>query len=201
VRLQQFLEHSPTTEAILDGDRWEQLRRTMSGPDGQLVKGKEIEALVKPVGVVQGASDVTFHRDCHMGRHPYGCSGTTVGISVTSGSPENGRLRVAAGSHRVHLPTQIAQTDPYLPVVAVSTEPGDLTVHLSCTLHEAAPPKVQERRVMYAGFSLTPRDGDGDGGAHLARNREEIPDLLLSPDAPVSTGDAWGNQESTTVGG
>ena len=201
VRLQQFLEHSPTTVSILDGDRWEQLRQTLSGPDGQLVKGKEIEALVKPVGVVQGASDVTFHRDCHMGRHPYGCSGATVGISVTSGTPDNGRLRVAAGSHRVAMPVEIAKNDPYLPIVAVSTEPGDLTVHLSCTLHEAAPPKVQERRVMYAGFSLVPREGDGDGGAHLSKNREEIPDLLLKADAPISTADAWGDQESTTVGG
>lgn len=199
VRLQQFLEHSPTTAAILDGDRWDQLRRTMSGPDGRLVNGKEIEALVKPVGVVQGASDVTFHRDCHMGRHPYGCSGTTVGISVTSGSPENGRLRVVAGSHRVAIPVEVAKNDPYLPVVAVSTEPGDLTVHLSCTLHEAAPPKAQERRVMYAGFSLTPREGDGDGGAHLSRNREEIPDLLLKTEAPIAAG-AWGDQETTSVG-
>lgn len=190
VRLQEFLDHSPTTAAILDGDVWEHLRRTMSGPDGELVRGKEIEALVKPVGVVQGASDVTFHRDCHMGRHPYGCSGTTVGISVTSGSPENGRLRVAAGSHRVAMPVEIAKHDPYLPIVAVSTEPGDLTVHLSCTLHEAAPPKVAERRVMYAGFSLTPREGDGDGGAHLSRNREEIPDLLLREGAPTAA-EAW----------
>jgi hypothetical protein len=200
VRLQQFLEHSPTTEAILDGDRWGQLRRTLSGDDGRLVKGKEIEALVKPVGVVQGASDVTFHRDCHMGRHPYGCSGTTVGISVTSGSPENGRLRVAAGSHRVAMPVQIAQTDPYLPVVAVSTEPGDLTVHLSCTLHEAAPPQQRERRVMYAGFSLTPRPGDDDGGAHLRDEREEIPDLLLREGAPTAA-DAWGDRAVTTVEG
>src|SRR5690606_15950978 len=177
----------------------EQLRSTLSGPDGRLVKGKEIEALVKPVGVVQGASDVTFHRDCHMGRHPYNCCGTTVGISVTSGTRENGRLRVAAGSHRVAMPVEVAKSDPYLPVVAVSTEPGDLTVHLGCTLHEAAPPKVQERRVMYAGFSLEPRADDGDGGAHLSRNREEIPDLLLREVRPIAA-DAWCDQSTTTVG-
>jgi hypothetical protein len=190
VRLQEFLGHSPTTEAILEGEVWEHLRRVLSGDDVELVRGKEIEALVKPVGIVQGASDVTFHRDCHLGRHPYGCSGTTIGISVTSGTPENGRLRVAAGSHRVAMPVEVAKHDPYLPVVAVSTEPGDLTVHLSCTLHEAAPPQRQERRVMYAGFSLAPRPGDDDGGAHLARNREEIPDLLLQEGAPTAA-DAW----------
>ena len=30
VRLQEFLEHSPTTVAMLEGDRWEQLRRTIA---------------------------------------------------------------------------------------------------------------------------------------------------------------------------
>jgi Phytanoyl-CoA dioxygenase (PhyH) len=180
VRLQEFLEHSPTTADILTGARWNQLRQTLAGDD-DLVDGSSLEALIKPVGVVQGASDVTFHRDCHLGRHPYGCSGTTVGISVTGSDETNGRLRVAAGSHRVAMPVLIAQTEPYLPVVAMSTEPGDLTVHLSCTLHEADPPKVAERKVMYTGFSLAPRPGDGgERSRQLSEQREQIPDLLLS---------------------
>src|SRR4029453_9792756 len=141
-RLPAFLGHSPSTDAMLEGDRWEQLRRTIQGDD-ELVASKSIEALIKPVGVVRGASDVTFHRDCHLGRHPYGCSGATVGVSVSSSSDANGRLRVAAGS----------------------TEPGDLTVHLSCTLHEAQPPKTEARKVMYAGFSLAPRSADDGTGA------------------------------------
>jgi hypothetical protein len=191
VRLQEFLEHSLTTVAILEGDRWEQLRRTLSADD-ELVHSKAIEALIKPVGVVQGASDVTFHRDCHLGRHPYGCSGTTIGISVTGGSAANGRLRVAAGSHRVAMPVEIARHDPYLPIVAVTTEPGDLTVHLSCTLHEAAPPKTDERKVMYAGFGLAPREGDlPDGSQALREIREKAPKLLLTAGAPTAE-DAWG---------
>ena len=117
VRLQDFLPHSPTTAAILDGPVWEQLRVTLSGEHDELLRGKAIEALIKPVGVVRGASDVTFHRDCHLGRHPYTCSGATVGISVTGSSEANGRLRVCAGSHRVVMPVEIAKYDPYLPVV------------------------------------------------------------------------------------
>ena len=194
VRLQQFVEHSPTTMAMLAGDRWEQLRRTIAADD-DLIHGKDIEALIKPVGVVQGASDVTFHRDCHLGRHPYGCSGTTVGVSVTGGSAANGRLRVAAGSHRVAMPVEIARFDPYLPIIAVTTEPGDLTVHLSCTLHEAAPPKTDERKVMYAGFGLAPREGDlPDGSQALREIREKAPKLLLTAGAPTAA-DAWAEQE------
>lgn len=196
VRLQEFLEHSPTTVAILEGDRWEQVRRTLSADD-ELVHSKAIEALIKPVGVVQGASDVTFHRDCHLGRHPYGCSGTTIGISVTGGTEANGRLRVVAGSHRVAMPVEIARTgESYLPVVAVTTEPGDLTVHLSCTLHEAAPPKTDERKVMYAGFGLAPRDGDRpDGSQALREMREKAPKLLLTTGAPTAE-DAWGIRDA-----
>ncbi len=195
VRLQDFLPYSPTTAAILDGPVWEQLRVTLAGDDAELVKGKAIEALIKPVGVVRGASDVTFHRDCHLGRHPYGCSGATIGISVTGSSEANGRLRVCAGSHRVVMPVEIAKHDPYLPVVAVTTEPGDLTVHLSCTLHEARPPVTEARKVMYAGFSQVPRADEGDpkasaGSKALSDLREKAPKLLLGASAP-SAKDAW----------
>jgi hypothetical protein len=89
------------------------------------------------------------------------------------------------------MPVEIARSEPYLPVVAVSTEPGDLTVHLSCTLHEAAPPKLEERRVMYAGFSLAPREGDlPEGSAALSELRERVSELLLSDEAP-SAAEAW----------
>lgn len=195
VRLQDFLPHSPTTAALLDGPVWEKLRLTLSGEDDVLLKGKAIEALIKPVGVVRGASDVTFHRDCHLGRHPYTCSGATVGISVTGSSEANGRLRVCAGSHRVVMPVEIAKHDPYLPVVAVTTEPGDLTVHQGCTLHEARPPVSEARKVMYAGFSLAPRPEEGDprasaGGQALSDLREKAPKLLLGASTP-SAAEAW----------
>ena len=193
VRLQEFLEHSPTTEAILRSDRWDQLRRTVAGGDELVqapVEGRCLEALIKPVGVVAGPSDVTFHRDCHLGRHAYGCSGMTVGIAVTPTSEENGYLQVVAGSHRVVIPIEIAKTDPYLPVIGLPTEPGDLTVHLSCTLHESTPPQTAERKVMYGGdFSLAPRPRDIEGGsAHLSDLRERVYKILIDEDAPEPQG-------------
>jgi hypothetical protein len=182
VRLQEFVSRSPATAAILDGDGWDRLRLAVAGPD-TLVRptaaGRVIEALVKPVGVTVGASDVSFHRDCHFGRHAYGCSGPVVGIAVTGSGAGNGQLRVVAGSHRVLMPVEIARTDPYLPVVGVPTEPGDVTVHLSCTLHESTPPVVAERRVMYTGFSLPPREESPTGNAALSALRERVSDILL----------------------
>lgn len=83
-----------------------------------------------------------------------------MGIAVAASSEANGLLRVIAGSRRVLVPVEIAKTRPYLPVVAIATEPGDITVHLSCTLHEATAPLIEERRVMYTGFSLPPREDE-----------------------------------------
>ena len=45
--------------------------------------GNRIEALVKPIGVVEGISDVPWHKDCSLGMHSYRCCGLTCGISVT----------------------------------------------------------------------------------------------------------------------
>ncbi|MCJ2180830.1 phytanoyl-CoA dioxygenase family protein [Novosphingobium album (ex Hu et al. 2023)] len=152
VRLQEFVEHSPATRRILSGETWARIRHIVSGDDTLKVlpaEGRVIEALFKPAGVVSGPSDVSFHRDCHLGRHAYSCSRRVVGIALTASSADNGLLRVVAGSHRVHMPVELAKTASYLPVIALPTEPGDVTVHLSCTLHEATRPVSAERRVMY----------------------------------------------------
>ncbi|WP_404477932.1 phytanoyl-CoA dioxygenase family protein [Novosphingobium sp. BL-52-GroH] len=184
VRLQEFVERSPTTAAILSGARWERMIRILEGMDAlarKPVEGRIIEALFKPVGVVSGPSDLSFHRDCHLGRHSYACARMTVGIAITSASEANGQLRVIAGSHRLAMPVEIAKTAPYLPVVALSTAPGDVTVHLSCTLHDATSPVSAERRVLYTEIPLEPKGGvlvDTSVG-HL---RERVNDLLRDQD-------------------
>jgi hypothetical protein len=181
VRLQEFVQHSPTTARILSGDMWETLRRAVAGSadlERPPVEGRIIEALVKPVNVVSGPSDLSFHRDCHLGRHAYSCSSLTVGIALTPTSRENGLLRVIAGSHRVAIPVEIAKARPYLPLVELPTEPGDLTVHLSCTLHESLAPKLAERRVMYTNFTLAPRPGaEASGSAALNSLRERVTEI------------------------
>ncbi|MFJ3799022.1 phytanoyl-CoA dioxygenase family protein [Streptomyces sp. NPDC090088] len=186
VRMQEFVERSPALAALLRGEQWQRLRRVVAAGDDLVqapVEGRCAEALIKPVGVVVGASDVSFHRDCHLGRHAYTCATLTVGIAVTETSEANGLLRVVAGSHRVVMPVEIAKADPYLPVVAVATQPGDLTVHLSCCLHESTPPRTAERRVVYSEFHLaprsTPRDGSPAAAKDLSDLRERVSDILL----------------------
>lgn len=182
VRMQEFVEHSPSTAQMLRSERWDKLRRTVAANDPLVqppVEGRCIEALVKPVGVVSGPSDVSFHRDCHLGRHAYGCSSTVIGVSLTASDERNGQLRVIPGSHRVAMPVVVAQQQPFLDVLALPTEPGDLTVHLSCTLHEATPPQISERRVMYTNFDLAdrPTRTTGAGGA-ISVLREQVTNLL-----------------------
>ncbi len=77
------------------------------------------------------------------------------------------------------MPVEIAKTDPYLAVHALDAEPGDLTMHLSCTLHEATARRLEERRVMYTSFTLAPRSSRR-ARAHddLAVLREQVTEIL-----------------------
>jgi hypothetical protein len=121
--------------------------------------GDSAEGLLKKVGVVEGASDVSWHKDCSLGGHSRGCCGLTVGISVTGAGPENGELGATAGSHRANVaPLGVEGLD--LPRVPLPTQTGDITVHCSCTLHMSRPPVSAQRRVVYTGFGLAPRPGD-----------------------------------------
>ena len=109
--------------------------------------------------MVEGISDVSWHKDCSMGGHSRGCCSLTVGISVTGAGRENGELGVVAGSHRANVPV-LGVDGLDLPRVPLPTRTGDVTVHCSCTLHMSRPPVSAERRVVYTGFGLAPRPGD-----------------------------------------
>jgi hypothetical protein len=187
VRLQHFHHHSPTTLALIDGPVWDRLRQVIGGTDELEHRPRDgncIEALIKPLGVVKGISDVPWHRDCSFGRHTYGCAGTTVGISVTAGGAGTGQLRAVAGSHRANVPSTGIQHIQDLPIVPLPTEAGDLTVHLSCTLHEAMPPVTGERKVMYTGFGLPQPEGTvGRKSPQLAQLRENAHLLRDQPAA------------------
>jgi len=191
VRLLHFVEHSETTARILGGPAWDRLRTTLAGDDELVqppVQGNCIEALVKPLGVTQGISDIPWHRDCSLGRHSYRCCGVTVGVSVTDGGADRGQLRALAGSHRANVPAVGVAPGLDLPIVALPTRAGDLTVHLSCTLHEATPPVAGERKVMYTGFGL-PERAVGIGTSEASRRawarRNEAHKLQSQPPSPL----------------
>ena len=176
VRLQYFQEHSETVKKLLNDEKH---KRIASLPgDGHTLEWNGsnqqnvIEALVKPIGIVEGISDLPWHKDCSLGRHSYDCSSITVGISVTGADDKSGQLAVVAGSHRANLQPNFIHPYLDLPVVALPTKAGDVTVHLSSTLHMSHPPIERERRVMYTSFSL-PNKSEKVGVDRISKVREE----------------------------
>jgi hypothetical protein len=189
VRMQYFHQESPTTGALMQDDRLQGLthltgdghRWTKPGGNTNLV-----EALVKPIGVVEGISDVPWHKDCSLGSHSYRCCSMTVGISVTGADANSGQLRVVAGSHRALIQPAFIRRGLDLPLVDLPTCTGDVTIHLSCTLHMSQPPVTHERRVMYTDFSLPEGEGGDPGEAKLRRIREGAPATVSQPRDPAT---------------
>ena len=188
VRMQGFDRLSVVVASLLDDDRLARIGELFD--DGHRISAdgsNRIEALFKPIGVIEGISDVPWHKDCSLGRHSYDCCSLTVGISVTGADATSGQLRVVAGSHRARVwPSPILQPGLDLPVVDLATASGDVTVHSSCTLHMAQPPVDRERRVLYTSFFLPPIDPQAAriAKARLGRNRELAPVTVSQPPAP-----------------
>ncbi|HEX4490367.1 MAG TPA: phytanoyl-CoA dioxygenase family protein [Acidimicrobiia bacterium] len=190
VRMQSFQEHSLATVALLESDALARIG-ALTG-DGYTPRrlGNRIEALVKPIGVVEGISDVPWHKDCSLGMHSYNCCGLTVGVSVTGADAVSGQLRVVAGSHRALVQTAFVRRESALPVIDLATETGDVTVHCSCTLHMAQPPTERERRVMYTGFGLPPLAPPSEARtrvlASISAVRESSYKKVSQPPAPTA---------------
>jgi Phytanoyl-CoA dioxygenase (PhyH) len=161
-RILGFNLKSPTLQELLSSERF---RAIGHFTDDDMVQrapreGDSAEGLWKKVGVVEGISDVSWHKDCTMGGHSRRCCGLVVGISVTGADAESGELGVVAGSHRANVQGTGLHADLDLPRIPIPTRTGDVTVHCSCTLHMSRPPVTRERRVVYTGFGLTPRPED-----------------------------------------
>ncbi|HUI49025.1 MAG TPA: phytanoyl-CoA dioxygenase family protein [Acidimicrobiia bacterium] len=186
VRMQGFDRESDGARELIDDDRFLDLASIPGAGHrfGTKRASNRIEALFKPIGVTEGISDIPWHKDCGIGRHSYDCCGLTVGISVTGADAGSGQLWVIAGSHRALVWSGIRQPDLDLPEVPLPTGTGDVTLHLSCTMHMAQPPVERERRVMYSGFGLPPRaaadtEAVAAGRARLSAVREGAPLTVL----------------------
>lgn len=188
VRMQGFDQQSAGTAALLQDERFRALADISGdGHVADIARGpNRIEALFKPIGIVEGISDVPWHKDCGLGRHSYDCCSLTVGISVTGADAVSGQLRVIAGSHRALLWPARLQAGLDLPELELPTQTGDITLHASCTLHMAQPPTERERRVMYTTFALPPRSAAATAArARLRDVREAAPVTVSQPPSPV----------------
>jgi hypothetical protein len=162
VRMQYFDQSSARTVALLESDSFQRIGRLTDDDYVQRSGGNRIEALVKPIGVVEGISDVPWHKDCSLGMHSFRCCGLTTGISVTGADARSGQLRVVAGSHRALVQPAFVRSGSDLPIIDLPTDTGDVTVHCSCTLHMSQPPVERERRVMYTGYGLPERSAPSE---------------------------------------
>jgi hypothetical protein len=173
-RVMYVLDASATMRALVEGPVYERLSRLFGDGHRRFPeRPQSSEALIKPIGVARGLADLPWHRDCSQGGHDYGCAGYAIGLPLSPTGGDRGFLRVVGGSHRVSMPPpeSVPGYDAALPTLELATEPGDLTIHVSCTLHGTVPPTSGDRTVVYTTFSL-PTDDDAAREA-----RSEMPDL------------------------
>ena len=148
-------------------------------PFGEHFSEVTAEGLVKRVDSVEGLACLPWHKDCERGGHSMFCSGITIGICLTPVDEAHGGLDVIAGSHRANIARSQWDAGLDLPTVKLRADRGDVTVHLSCTLHRSTHPRSAERRVVYTGFALPARPGDREDHVEqsvLARERAELAD-------------------------
>jgi len=112
--------------------------------------------VIKNPGVVEGLSDLPWHRDCGMGGHFVLCPGLNVGVQLDQASAENGQLWFLAGSHHHAAQSLDMSQINGLPAVAVDAQPGDVTVHFGHVMHAAPPPSspTANRKAVYVGFHV-----------------------------------------------
>jgi hypothetical protein len=104
--------------------------------------------VIKNADVVEGLSDLPWHRDCGLGGHPVKCPALNIGIQLDAASAARGRLHYAPGTRRASCHRgDLARAR----TVAIDTEPGDCTVHFGDVMHAAPPPlgRGPGRRALY----------------------------------------------------
>lgn len=131
--------------------------------------------LLKAPGETKGLSNIPWHQDCGMGGHAIICPAVSVGIQLTGSSAETGNLLVVAGSHGQTMHYQWERDLADVPMVAIDTEPGDVTVHVNDVMHASPQPTgAGGRRTMYVSFyppKLWDHVGPGEAFNDLVRNR------------------------------
>jgi hypothetical protein len=111
--------------------------------------------VIKVPGASGGLADLPWHRDCGMGGHPVKCPMLNVGIQLDAATPGSGQLLMIPGSHRGTSRLPGPREAAGLPIVPISTEPGDVTVHFGHTLHAAPAPedlRASGRKALYLSF-------------------------------------------------
>jgi Phytanoyl-CoA dioxygenase (PhyH) len=122
-------------------------------PEVDRIDGHSV--VIKNPAVVEGLSDLPWHRDCGLGGHPALCPTVAIGVQLDEASADNGQLVMLAGSWRYSSHQLRPEDEARWPVVAIDTEPGDVTVHFGHELHAAPPPRAPDagRRALYVTYT------------------------------------------------
>jgi Phytanoyl-CoA dioxygenase (PhyH) len=178
-RILDFAQQSPALRDLIAGERYRSIGSLLGDghrpgdPFGEHFSDVTAEGLLKRVDSVDGLVCLPWHKDCDRGGHSMFCSGLTIGVCLTPVDEEHGGLDVMAGSHRANIARAQVDAGLDLPAVTLQAERGDVTVHMSCTLHRSTHPTRRERRVAYTGFALPPRPGDRHAEDTQARLRQD----------------------------
>lgn len=141
--------------AFVDDERLSRLA-ALGGVDVQPAPDRldGVSVVLKNPAIVEGLSDLPWHRDCGLGGHPVLCPTLLIGVQLDAANAGSGQLSYLAGSHRT-TGAPPAPGDRSLPVVGIDAGPGDVTIHFGHVLHVAPPPESSGagRRTMYIGYS------------------------------------------------
>ena len=113
-----------------------------------------VSVVLKSPSIVEGLSDLPWHRDCGLGGHPVMCPTVLIGVQLDAANAGSGQLRYLAGSH-LTTGSPPRPGDESLPIVGINSDPGDVTVHFGHVLHVSPPPEASgaRRRTMYVSYS------------------------------------------------
>ena len=111
-------------------------------------------AVLKNPGSTGGLTDLAWHVDCGLGGHPVLCPSIHIGVQLRSMTPETGEMQFLAGSHLASARRPSGDESVPLPIVAVTAQPGDVTIHVPDAMHAAPPPSgsAEGRRTIYFAF-------------------------------------------------
>lgn len=168
----------PGLRTLQDDPRLVRLRSLSHVPLASRATDSEdgVSLLIKNPDMVEGLSDIPWHRDCGMGGHASMCPVLIFSIFLYPSRPETGELRVLPGSHEASFGFA-DPSDPTAPKgVPIAADPGDVSLHYGDIMHAAPPPTGSGpyRQCLLLGFARP--------GAFNHRGDRSYNDVLLSRD-------------------
>jgi len=137
-----------------------------------------VTVIYKLPDVVEGLSNLPWHRDCGMGGHAVMCPILIVSVFLERSSPETGELRVLPGSWRGSCP-YMDPADPRAPKgTPLATRAGDVSIHYGDLMHAAPAPTRNDLDA----YRISATMAFAPVGASHHRGERAYNDVLLSRD-------------------